>query len=224
METHRRSQCRACRRMACRWRDSISPSPRTCNKTFDHASESVLLARSVKRKGELSRSIARNSRKTNSCSALLASVVYIYEVCAISNSSVFEQRKYTTLRYKNRNYLTFILSLARWPGVSSSSRLDIVEYNPCCSKNISESGFTWKNQRLLRNVFSSRPNCIESNFPIPASGKRMNRIRRDVPPSVEPSIHVVTKLEYGWMSTCLATKKSLLFSKIVKLENQSSHC
>lgn len=78
------------------------------------------------------------------------------------------------LRCKDWNYLTFILSLARWPGSSSSSRLDIVEYSPCCSNTISESGFTWKKKTIVRCatfLVVIESNCIESNFPISASEK-----------------------------------------------------
>lgn len=118
---------------------------------------------------------------------------------AIGNGSV-ERRKYT-VRCKHRNYLTFILSLARWPGSTSSSRLDIVEYSPCCSNTNSESGFTWKNHRS-QHFFSRWSNrvVLKVTFRLQHRG-RMNVARREV-----PSINCYYELEI-WINEQLPCYK-----------------
>jgi len=106
-----------------------------------------------------------------------------------------ERRKYTA-RCKYQNYLTFILSLARWPGSSSSSRLDIVEYSPCCSNVNSESGFTWKNHSFVAQRFFSRWSnrvALKVTFRLQHRG-RMNVARREVSSGMEPSIDCSYKL------------------------------
>lgn len=157
---YQRPRCRERRWTARGLRESIAPSPRICNKTFDHASESK---RGGRPDGRMN--YHAPSRETRVKRAILFASkrdVYLWSIHrgAIGNGSV-ERQKYTA-RCKHRNYLTFILSLARWPGSNSSSRLDIVEYSPCCSNTNSESGFTWKN-RSLRNV-SFRGDRIESHW------------------------------------------------------------
>lgn len=123
--------------------------------------------------------IARNSRKTSYPIREQVRCIFIgvgVHRGAIGNGSV-ERRKYTAC-CKHRNYLTFILSLARWPGSNSSSRLDIVEYSPCCSYICSESGFTWKNHRFVAQRFFPRRIVLKSNFPFAASGEECRGVPR----------------------------------------------